>query len=77
MVEPHEMSQNRRAALVLMAWVREGPVAGHWVVFRYAHLRGFEALGATFARREIPSLLMDWRGPQKEPGLVRAAGLAR
>lgn len=62
-VEPHELGQAKRtAALILRAWVAEGPVPQEWVVFRYSEIRNLEVLPRHFGRQHqpLPHHFVNW-----------------
>jgi hypothetical protein len=62
-VEPHDLSQNPHHSLVLHSWVLEGLLAGSWVVFLYSEIRSCRVLPVSFPARDVPPVLVEWRGP--------------
>jgi predicted DNA-binding transcriptional regulator YafY len=63
-VEPHDLTQAARHSLVLHSWVIEGSVKNAWLVFRFSAIRNCRVLAAEFPTRDMPPVLLEWRGPE-------------
>lgn len=65
-VEPHQLAQAPRTdAIVLQGWVREGPLAECWAVFRYSDMRALKILPQRFTPRPMPARFESWEPKSK------------